>query len=228
MGSRGSNQLFFWAEAFGGYAILSNSGGFLNYQKQYYITQNPSFSISGDFPRQGSPVLGVSAHLGSSLSLPLIKFVSAGFSFTGLERKLVHSVDFTNTSFPYRNKISIRDCFSGSYLGSEFQFRFGSRVYGLLGVRNDFLLSGLRQRSVRLEGDSVQNGSTTELLESWNLKNSSLVRQFSWGWQLGIGYNPVPMLGLRLGCLFSGPFFSEGPDFRTQQYYFTACFNFIK
>ncbi len=228
-GSAGKpSELFLWTETFAGYSMVKNSGDFIDFQKQYYYTQNPSFSISGKFPDQFAPQLGASLHFGTSLRNPIIKFVSAGLAFSWTRRKLVHDVIFTNLSYAYPNKITISETFEASYLGAEFQLRFGGKVYGLLGIRHEALVSGMRQRTMMLEGDSVQNGKTSAITEKWNLKKSDLIRPGSLGPHIALGYNPLPAIGLRLGWMKSGSFFTSGPNLVSSQYYLSICFNYLK
>jgi hypothetical protein len=225
---RQSDQLFLWAEGYGGYGAVFNSGDFREYQQQNYKTENPSFSISGDFPAQYAPVFGSSFHLGLPLKNPFIKFASAGFSLGWSQRNLQHNFTFTNTSLPYKNAILVSDAYKADFLGTEFQIRFGGKIYGVLGIRADFLLSGMRERSQKLEGDSIQNGKAVFINEKWSLKGAESIRQKSPGWHLALGYNPLPMFGIRCGFLQSGGFFSSGPDFISRQIYLALCFSYLK
>ena len=226
--SSGPSELFFWAEAFGSYMPCLHSGSYFDYQKQYYLTENPGFKISGKFSRDYSPYGGAGIQVGLPVKSQFIKFVSGGLAFSLSRRQLSHEVVFTNDSLRYRNKITIQDQLSASYLGTELQFRFGSKLYALLGIRNDFLLSGYREKSLRVEGDSIMGGKPLESSQRWSLKKSELVRQSNLGWHAAIGYAPLPYLGVRFGFLYTGTFFKEGPDFATQQYYLAICLSFVK
>ena len=227
-GSSSSGPLFYWPEIYAGYMSQLNSGDYLEYQKQYYYTENPDFSISGEFPQQYSPLFGASFHVGMPVRNPVIKFVSAGLSSSWSQRSLGHQVNFTNRALPYNNKITINELYSAAYLGTEFQLRFGSKVYGLLGLRNEHLLSGFRERTQTLEGDSVQSGKALVMTSKWNLKDQALVRQNAWGWHAALGYSPFPYFGLRIGMLSSGSFFTAGPDFSSRQMYLALCFGIVK
>ncbi len=222
------SHLFFWPEIFGGYLSSVNQGDYLDFQRQYYYTENPDFSIKGEFADQYSPLLGASFHLGIPVRNPVIKFVSGGLALSWSARSLGHEVNFTNTALPYRNAIFISENFSARYLSTEFQLRFGSKVYGLLGIRNESLLAGFRERKLRLEGDSIQSGKAIELVSRWDLKNSELVKQHNLGWHAAIGYSPFPVFGMRLGLIFSNGFFREDPDFSSRQLYFALCFGIVK
>lgn len=225
---RQSDHLFLWAEGFGGYSSVFNSGNFKEYQEQNYKSENPAFSIKGEFPAQYSPLIGGSFHLGLPLKNPLIKFASAGVSFSWTQRSLQHKFTFTNTSLPYKNAIMVSDLYKADFLGAEFQLRFGGKVYGLLGVKADFLLSGIRERTQKLEGDSIQNGKAIQINEKWNLKGSENIRQKGPGWHAAIGYNPLPMAGIRFGYVQSGGFFTNGPDFISRHIYLALCFSYLK
>ena len=44
------NNGFIWLDGFLGYSPILNGGPFLEYQKQYYQTQNPGFNPSCSYP----------------------------------------------------------------------------------------------------------------------------------------------------------------------------------
>jgi len=228
----GSPQWFKLVEIMGGHLAMVNSGDFLNYQKQYYFTENPDFLITGEFPRQTNYLLAGGFHVGKLLKHPVIRFISGGFMLNWTGRSLVHNVSFTNNAFnrPDRitNKISISEKYRAAYLCPELQLRFGSKVYGLLGIRKEILMNGVRERTLTVESDFVQSGTPLVMTQKWNLKNSAVVRQNNWGIHAGLGYMPIPWFGLRLGYLYTGTFFNSGPDFATHQYYLALCFGFIK
>jgi hypothetical protein len=225
---KNSEPIFFLAEIMAGKLPLINRGEFLDYQSQYYFTENPAFSINGEFPGQINCMYGASLHVGFPLSNPVIRFLSFGMSLSSSGRSLVHDISFTNTDLPQNNKISISERYSARYLCPEFQVRFGSKVYGLLGIRKELLRSGIRERILKLENDSIQSGIPLIINQKWNLKKSSVVRQSNWGYHAALGYYPIPWLGLRLGYMYTGTFFESGPDFSTHQYYLALCFLLTK
>ena len=225
---KNSEPTFILAEVMVGRLPLINRGEFFDYQRQYYFTENPDFKITGEFPQQSTCMYGVSLHAGFQLSNPLIRFISFGLALSSSGRSLVHNIRFTNTDLKQRNNISISERYSARYLSPEFQIRFGSKVYGLLGIRKELLVSGIRERSLTLENDSIQSGNPLVINEKWNLKNSPVIRQSNWGFHAGLGYQPIPWLGLRLGYMYTGTFFESGPDFSTHQYYLALCFLLTK
>jgi hypothetical protein len=224
----GFSAPFYIAELGGGMVLPTNSGTYFDYQRQYYATQNPSFSIEGSFPRRNSFTAYGSFHAGITLNNSFIRFVAAGLSFSWSDRILAHEVTFVNNGFNFRNRILISESYRASYISPEFQVRFGAKVYGLLGIRRETLISGSRERKLRSESDSVQSGSPIEKTDQWNLRNSDLVRPFNWGYHAAIGYMPVPWAGIRFGYVYNGTFFRTGPDFSTHQYYFGICFGLVK
>jgi hypothetical protein len=225
---KNSEPTFILAEVMLGRLPLINRGEFLDYQRQYYFTANPAFSINGEFPRQSTSMYGASLHAGFLLSNPLIRFISFGLALSSSGRSLVHDIRFTNSDSLQGNKISISERYSARYLCPEFQIRFGSKVYGLLGIRKELLVSGIRERTLKLENYSLPTGSPLIINQKWNLKNSPLIRQSNWGYHAALGYQPIPWLGLRLGYMYTGTFFESGPDFSTHQYYLALCFLLIK
>ena len=222
----GKQDIFFWAELSAGYGPQRNKGSYLDFQKLYYQTLNPAFSISGNLQDQDSPLISGSFHVGKPLRNPIIKFVSGGISLSWAKRNLFHNLNFTNTSLGYRNQIQITDNLISQFLGAEGQLRFGGKVYGLLGIRTDLILTGIRERKLTVESDSIILPSGME--KSWDLRSSDLVRSSGLGWHAGIGYNPLPFLGFRAGYWFNGSFFKSGPDFATSQIYVAICLGLIR
>lgn len=211
-----------------GFAPILNGGQYLESLKQNYQTRNPAFSISGTTPRQYSILGGFNIQFGRSLNLGSVKFISAGIAVNWLSRKLVHDIQFVNDSLRYHNKISIAESLDAQYLGTEFQLRFGSKFYGILGFRYDFLLGGFREKKLRVESDSVQGGQPIESIEKWQLKSSEFVNQNPTGWHVAVGYSPLPFWGLRLGFIQSGSFFGKEPDFSSTYIYSAVYLSLVK
>ena len=226
--AKSGGDLFTWTEVMAGYQAVINKGAYFDYQRRYYFTENTSFVIKGDFPFQSSAVFGGSFHLGLPLRNQLFRFVTTGLSLSWSQRNFAHEIKFANTAFTHKNIISISEKYSASYLTPEFQVRFGSKVYGLAGIRMESLISGLKERSLKLEGESLASGKAIEMVDKWNIKGSKAVRQTNWGFHAGLGYSPLPYLGIRAGYLYSASFFTEEPDFDSHQYYFTLCFGLVK
>lgn len=222
------NNGFIWLDGFLGYSPILNGGPYLEYQKQYYQTENPGFKIGGEFPTQYSLLAGASFQYARNVQFGPIKFVSAGVSCNWMSRRLLHNIRFVNDSLKYRNRIDVSEKFDAQYLGTEFQLRFGSKIYGILGLRYDFLVQGLRERKLRIESDSIQGGSSLESAEKWQLKSSELINQGTIGWHAAVGYAPMPFWGFRLGYMYSGSFFRSGPEWNSSFIYAAICFGWVK
>jgi hypothetical protein len=199
---------------------LINRGPYLDYQKQYYLTDNPDFSITGNFPTQISPTANAGIFVYPFFNVHnFLKHFSGGVAFSWSMRKMRHDVDFTNKSFPQQNRISISDFYSAHYLGTDFQIRYGRQLYFLAGVRSEYLLSGVRKRNLHIVSDSITGGKPLDQNDEWNLKGSEIIRKNNPGWHLAVGYTPLPRLGIRVGSYYSSGFFSNGLDITCIQPY---------
>jgi hypothetical protein len=223
-----ANDAFIWLDGFLGYAPLLDFSSYPDLAKEYYQPQNPSFKVSGELQKQHSILAGLAFQYGWNIQFGDVKFVSAGLAFNWLNRRLQNNIRFVNDSLKYRNQITISEKFDAQYLGTEFQLRFGSKLYGILGFRHDFLVQGVKERKLRLEGDSIQGGGAIESTEKWQLKSSELINQGTIGWHAGVGYAPMPFWGLRLGFMYGGSFFRSGPEWNSSFLYAAICFGWVK
>ena len=219
---------FIWLDGFLGYAPLLDFSSYPDFEKEGYQPQNSAFKVSVELQKQNSILAGLAFQYGRNIRFGAVKFVSAGVAFSWLNRRLQSDIRFVNDSLKYRNQITISEKFDAQYLGTEFQLRFGGKLYGILGFRYDFLVQGLKERKLRLEGDSIQGGRAIESTEKWQLKSSELINQGTTGWHAAVGYAPMPFLGLRLGYMYSGSFFRSGSEWNSSFIYAAICFGWVK
>jgi hypothetical protein len=208
----GQAMKFIYGDVFVGPSMNFASGDYIDYQKLYYGTANPNFSITGTFKNQTFFTAGAQARIfpfrKPESALSALSF-TAGLSF--LQKGFTHDVLLVNKSLDYLDETRLKEEFNASFLASHLMVRYGKRLYAEAGISIDWFLSGVRNQELlrKSSGANAYEGpfETTANVD-YNLTTKTMNSQ-SLGWVFGVGYQITDMFGVRFFNNLNTGFFKD-------------------
>jgi hypothetical protein len=211
---------FLYGDVFIGPSINYAGGDYQEYQKFYYATGNPNFAINGKFTNPVFFTAGAQVRI-----YPFRKPESflSGLAFTAggsfLRKGFTHEVLFVNTALDYPDETRINEEFNASFLATHLMVRYGKKLYLEAGISIDWFLSGVRSQEVirKTSGEKAyQGGFESQTKIDYDLTTKTMASS-SLGWVFGIGYQIIPMVGVRFYNNLNSKFFKDGADLRNYQ-----------
>ena len=208
----GEVMKFINADLFIGPSRNFASGDYIDYQKLYYGTANPNFSITGTFKNQTFFTAGAQVRIfpfrKPESPLSALSF-TAGLSF--LQKGFTHDVLLVNKSLDYLDETRLKEEFNASFLASHLVVRYGKRLYAEAGISIDWFLSGVRNQELlrKSTGANAYQGTfETTANVDYNLTTKTMNSQ-SMGWVFGVGYQVTDMFGFRFFNNLNSGFFKD-------------------
>lgn len=208
----GKAMKFIYGDVFVGPSMNFASGDYIDYQKLYYGTANPNFSITGTFKNQTYFTAGAQARVypfrKPESPLSALSF-TAGLSF--LQKGFTHDVLLVNKSLDYTDETKLKEEFNASFLASHLMVRYGKRLYAEAGISIDWFLSGVRNQDLTRKSsgaNAYQGAFETTANVDYNLTTKTMNSQ-SLGWVFGVGYQITDMFGVRFFNNLNSGFFKD-------------------